>query len=206
MLNEWIEIHPILKELGCDLGKSHPSFRSCPNKKGFRVYLDKSGHVEDIDIPDFSMEKVYRWQAGKKDPAFPVLNGRAFWEVTCDPSLVPAWITKVLKDKSGVIDPEKDAKEKESIDKSKLQDFLNGCNDLWEVDLPWISRCLKELPKELQSVLEVAQEKMAKPPGGYKAYKSLVERAGLCQQDTLRDEVRTILMCKLQNTSVVSHK
>ena len=82
MLNEWIEIHPILKKMGCDLGESHPSFKLCPNKKGFKIYLDKAGHVEDVDIPDFSMESVYRWQTGKKDPAFPVFNGRAFYEVT----------------------------------------------------------------------------------------------------------------------------
>ena len=48
------------------------------------IFLDKAGHVEDVDIPDFSMESIYRWQAGKKEPAFPVFNGRAFYEVTCD--------------------------------------------------------------------------------------------------------------------------
>jgi hypothetical protein len=203
MLNEWIEIHPILEELGCELGKSHPNFKRCPNKKGFVVYLDKEGHVEDVDIPNFNMEEIYRWQVGKKDPAFPVFNGRAFWEVTCDPSQIPDWITKVLKDKSskrtensGARDAEEDSKEREPIDESKLQDFLNGCNDLWEVDLPWIARCIKELPNELQSILEAAQEK----PDGYKACKSLVERAGLCQQHKLRDEVRAILMHKLRNT------
>jgi hypothetical protein len=205
MLNEWIEIHTILKDLGCDLGKSHPSFKSCPNKKGFRVYLDKDGHVEDVDIPEFNMNGIYRWQKGKKDPAFPVLNGRAFWEITCEPSLVPDWITKVLKDKNagqtidhGSNDSANTTKKKEPFGETKLQEFLDGCNDLWEKegDLPWIQRCLKGLPDELLSNLEANQEK----PGGYKAYESLVKRAGLCQAETLRNEVRNALLQKLKNT------
>ena len=98
MLNEWIETNKILEAINCDLGESHPYFRNCPPKKGFIVFLDKNGHVEDADIPDFNMETVYRWQKGKKDPSFPVFNGRAFYEVTCDPSQIPVQITTALKD------------------------------------------------------------------------------------------------------------
>jgi hypothetical protein len=199
MLNEWIEIHPILKKLDCDLGKSDPNFKRCPKKKGYRIFLDTDGHVEDVDIPDFCMESVYRWQVGKKDPAFPVFNCRTFYEVTCDPSLIPPWIIKVLKEK----DVKKAKKvlsttsSKESIDEFKLHTFLNGCNDLWQEDLPWIERCLKELPQKLQCVLETSDEK----PGGYKAYEELVRRAEqCCGADEFRAEVRTILLQKLQET------
>jgi hypothetical protein len=69
MLNEWIETNAILKALGCDFGESHPNFKSCPpRKKAFIICLDQNGHVEDADIPDFSMDTVYKWQKGKMDP------------------------------------------------------------------------------------------------------------------------------------------
>jgi len=199
MLNEWIDIHPILKKMGCDLGESHPSFKRCPNKKGFMIYLDKAGHVEDVDIPDFSMESVYRWQTGKKDPAFPVFNGRAFYEVTCDPSLIPSWIVKSFKEKN-VTKPEKEKarkRDKDSIDESSLQAFLSRCNDLWEEDLQWIERCLKELPQELQAILKMSGEE----PAGYKAYEELVRRAARrCGLNEFRGEIRAALLQKLKET------
>jgi len=198
MLNEWIEIHPILKELGCDLGESHPSFKRCPNKKGFMVYLDKAGHVEDVDIPDFSIQSIYRWQARNHDPAFPVFNGRAFYEVTCDPTLIPSWIVKSFNKKKAT-KPKKVKnikRDKERIDEAQLQIFLNGCNDLWTEDLPWIERCLKELPQELQTILKMSGEE----PAGYKAYEELVRRAGVCLQEKFRDEIRSILLKKLRDT------
>jgi len=162
------------------------------------ISLDKAGHVEDVDIPDFGMESIYRWQAGKKDPAFPVFNGRAFYEVTCDPSLIPSWIVESFKEKS-TTKPKKEKtikNDKESIDESNLQAFINGCNDLWAEDLPWIERCLKELPQELQIILKVSEEE----PAGYKAYEELVRRAGLCLQAKFRDEIRIILLQKLRDT------
>ena len=198
MLNEWIEIYPILKKMGCDLGESHPSFKHCPNKKGFKIYLDKAGHVEDVDIPDFSMESVYRWQTGKKDPAFPVFNGRAFYEITCDQSLIPSWIVKSFKEKN-IMKPKKEKankNDKDSIDESNLQAFLNSCNDLWLEDLTWIERCFKELPQELQAILKMTEEE----PAGYKAYEELVRRAALCVKEKLRDEIRKILLQKLKET------
>src|SRR3989339_301982 len=180
MLNEWIEIHPILKKMSCDLGESHPSFKRCPNKKGFMIYLDKAGHVEDVDIPDF--------------------NGRAFYEVTCDPSLIPSWIVvKSFKEKN-VTKPKKGKASKsdnDSIDESNLQAFLNSCNDLWAEDLPWIERCLKELPQELQTILKISGEE----PAGYKAYEELVRRsARCCGLNEFRGEIRAALLQKLQDT------
>ncbi len=199
MLNEWIEIHPILKKMGCDLGESDPRFKRCPNKKGFMIYLDKAGHVEDVDIPDFSMESVRRWQAGKKDPAFPVFNGRAFYEVTCDPASIPSWIVKSFKEKSATKPKKEKAgkKDKDSIDESNLQAFLNSCNDLWEEDLPWIERCLKELPQELQTILKMSGEE----PPGYKAYEELVRRAARrCSLNEFRGEIRAAFLQKLKET------
>lgn len=204
MLNEWIETNSILKTLGCDLGESHPSFKSCPKKKGFIIFLDQNGHIEDADIPAFSMETIYRWQKGKIDPSFPVFNGRAFYEVTCDPSLIPVFITNALREKNakrnkkgGDGSTETEDKKKENIDEPKLQAFIGGCNDLWKDDLKLIGRCLNELPNELQrKYLEAATAK----PGGYSAYKELVRRAGLCQPDILRDEVREIYKKKLLAT------
>lgn len=191
MLNEWIETNSILKTLNCDLGESHPNFKSCPKKRGFIISLDQNGHVEDADIPDFSMETVYRWQKGKMDPSFPVFNGRAFCEVTCDPSLIPAFITNAIRGGKT-----KD-KQKGNIDKSNIQAFIDVCCDLWKEDLKMIGRCLNELPNELQrEYLEAPEAK----PGGYSAYKELVRRAGLCQSDQLRDEVREIFMRKLLDT------
>lgn len=150
MLNEWIETHNRLKEIpGVDFGVSVPEFNHCPkNKPGYLVYLDKNGNVEDVDIPDFIISLIYRWQKGKKDPAFPVLNGRAFYEITCDESKIPTLIKKALKGKG-----EKQGRQDKSsnigndvADGLNIQEFLRGCNDLWEVDLTWIKRCLKELP------------------------------------------------------------
>jgi len=199
MLNEWIEIHPTLMKLGCDLGTSHPSFKRCPNKKGFMIFLDKAGHVEDVDVPDFSMKSIYRWQAGKKEPAFPVFNGRAFYEVACEPSLIPPWIRKALKEK----ETKKSKKEKsgnsdkDTIDESKLCAFLEECNNLWEEDdLRLVDRCLKELPIKLQGMLETVEEK----PDGYNAFKELIRRAGLCERDSFRNEIASILLQKLKHT------
>lgn len=198
MLNEWIETHSVLKTMGCDLGESHPSFKSCPpKKKAFIIYLAQNGHVEDADIPAVSMETVYRWQKGKMDPSFPVFNGRAFYEVTCELSMVPTFIIKSLKENQKKGDKSKtEDKQKEKIDEINLQAFINGCNDLWRDDLILIGRCLNELPTELQSYLEPAEPK----PGGYSAYKELVKRAGLCKPEKLRDRVREIFMQKLINT------
>lgn len=198
MLNEWIETHSVLKTMGCDLGESHPSFKSCPpKKKAFIIYLAQNGHVEDADIPDFTMETVYRWQKGKMDPSFPVFNGRAFYDVTCELSMVPTFIIKSLKENQKKGDKSKtEDKQKGKIDEINLQAFINGCNDLWRDDLMLIGRCLNELPTELQSYLEPAEPK----PGGYKAYKELVRRAGLCEPEKLRERVREIFMQKLLNT------
>lgn len=204
MLNEWIETHSVLKTMGCDLGESHPNFKSCPKKKGFIIYLDKNGIVEDVEIPEFSMETVYRWQKGKMDPAFPVFNGRAFYEVTCDPFLIPTFITNAIKGKNANRGKKKrderaksEGKQKENIDDLKLQSFINGCNDLWKEDLKLIDRSLNELPNELQSkYLDAAGEK----PGGYSAYKEIVRRAGLCQSTKLKNAVREIVMQKLLDT------
>ena len=206
MLNEWVEIHPVLKQLGCDLGESHPSFKPCPakaNKKSFVISLDKNGHVEDVNIPDFDVGSVYRWNESKHAPAFPAFNVRAFWEVTCDPSLIPAWIAEALKDKStrGTESRRpnglgKDGKEKSPVDDAEFQDFLRGCGELWDVDLAWIGRCLKDLPNELLNILETTEEQ----PPGYQAYRCLVERANLCQPANLRDEVRAKLIQKLRDT------
>jgi hypothetical protein len=199
MLNEWIGIHPILKQLDCDLGDSHPDFKRCPNKKGFRVYLDKTGHVEDVDVPDFSMESIYRWQAGKKDPAFPVFNGRAFYEVVCEPSLIPPWIRKTLKEKETKKSNTKKSgnNDKDTIDESTLCAFLEKCNNLWEKDdLRLVDRCLKELPIKLQGMLETVEEK----PDGYNAFKEIIRRAGLCELSSFRNEIASILLQKLKNT------
>jgi hypothetical protein len=199
MLNEWIETNAILKALGCDFGESHPNFKSCPpRKKAFIICLDQNGHVEDADIPDFSMDTVYKWQKGKMDPSFPVFNSRAFYEVTCELSMVPTFIIKSLKDNPKRGDKSKTGgKQEEKIDELKLQSFIKGCNDLWNDDLKLIGRCLNELPNELQhKYLEGASEK----PGGYSAYKELVRRSCLCQPDKLRDEVREIFMKKLRDT------
>jgi hypothetical protein len=199
MLNEWIEIHPILKKIGCDLSESVSSFHPCPrNKKGFIIFLNENGHVEDVDIPDFKMSSVNRWQVDNHDPAFPVFNGRALYEVTSEPSLIPSWVVKSFKEKNAT-KPKKEKtikSDKESIDESNLQAFLNSCNDLWEEDLPWIERCLKELPQELQIILKMSGEE----PAGYKAYEELVRRAGLCQTERFRDEIRSILLKKLRDT------
>lgn len=204
MLNEWIETNSALKALGCDFVESHPSFKSCPPKKGFIIFLDQDGHVEDADIQDFSKETIYKWQKGKMDPSFPVFNGRAFYEVTCEPSLIPTYITNALREKdikrikkTGDGGTETEHKQKGNIDKSNLQAFIDGCNDLWKDDLKLIGRCFKELPNELQSkFLEVATAK----PGGYTAYKELVRRSGLCHPERFRDEVREIFMQKLLDT------
>lgn len=198
MLNEWIDIHPILKKLNCDLGESHPDFKRCPNKKGFMVYLDKAGHVEDADIPGFGMESVYRWQTGKKDPGFPVFNGRALYEVTCAPSLIPPWIAKALKGKeSNRSKKGKDATDKDTIDEPGLSKFVEECNDLWEEDdLHLVDRSLKELPLKLQAILETSEKK----PDGYDAFKELVRRAGFSEQTSFRNELATILLQKLKDT------
>lgn len=206
MLNELIETNTLLKTLGCDFGESHPYFKSCSSKKGrFIVFLDKNGHVEDADIPDFNMETVYKWQERKTDPSFPVFNGRAFYEVTCEPSLIPKYITNALREKKAEKNKkqrdegtETESKQKGNIDESNLHAFIDGCNDLWQQDdLKLIGRCLNELPNELQrNYLEAAAAK----PEGYIAYKELVRRAGLCHPDQLRDEVREIFMRKLLDT------
>ncbi len=199
MLNEWIETNTLLKALGCDFGESHPNFKSCsPNKKAFIIYLDRDGHVEDADIPDFGMETVYRWETGNTGPYFPVINCRAFYEVTCELSMVPKFIIKSLKEKQKKGDKSKaEGKREEEIEELKFQAFIKGCNDLWKDDLKLIGRCLNELPNELQQkYLEAATEK----PGGYSAYKELVRRSGLCQPDKFRDEVRDIFMKKLRDT------
>lgn len=206
MLNELIETNTILKTLGCDFGESHPYFKSCTSKKGgFIVFLDQNGHVKDADIPDFNMETVYKWQKSKTDPSFPVFNGRAFYNVTCEPSLIPRYITNALREKKAEKNKKKrdestetDSKQKRNIDESNRQDFIKDCcNDLWHDDLKLIGRCLNELPNELQrNYLEAAAAK----PGGYRAYEELVKRAGLCHPDQLRDEVREIFMRKLFDT------
>ncbi|MCF6148367.1 MAG: hypothetical protein E3K37_06880 [Candidatus Kuenenia sp.] len=205
MLNEWLETHSVLETMGCDLGESHPNFKCCPKKKGFIIFLDQNGHVEDADIPNFGMETVYRWQKDKMAPSFPVFNVRAFYEVTCDPSLIPTFITNALKEKDLKRNKkkedggtEKKEKQKGNTDEPNFQSFIDdGCNDLWKEDLKLIGRCLNELPNELQhEYLEVDASK----PGGYSAYKELVRRSGLCQPDRFRDEVREIFMKKLQNT------
>ena len=203
MLSEWIEIYPILKELGCDLGESHPSFKPCPNnKKTFRVYIDKNGHVEDIDIPQLDMGKILRWQEGKKDPAFPVINARALLEVSNE-SNIPDWITGVLKNKdferkntSETSHPDNTGKEKVSIDELALNNFINECNDLWKTELPWIKRCFNEVPAKLLKMLEINPDK----PGGYKAFLSLVERVSLIEPVVFRDEIQKILLQKLMKT------
>ncbi len=206
MLNELIETNTILKTLGCDFGVSHPYFKSCTSKKGgFIVFLDQNGHVEDADIPDFNMETVYKWQERKTDPSFPVFNGRAFYEVTCEPSLIPRYITNALREKKAEKNKkqrdegtETESKQKGNIDEPNLPTFIDGCNDLWQQDdLKLIGRCLNELPNELQrNYLEAATAK----PGGYRAYEELVKRTGLCHPDQLRDEVREIFMRKLLDT------
>ncbi|SPD73546.1 hypothetical protein PITCH_A190122 [uncultured Desulfobacterium sp.] len=203
MLNEFIEINPMLKALGCDLGESHPSFKRCPKKKGFIIFLDQTGHIEDVDIPAFGLESVYRWQKGKKDPAFPVFNARAFFEVTCDPSLIPTCVSVALKEK----DTKKSKKkveassqaehiEKRNIDEHKLQAFIAGCSDLWKEDLTLIGRSLNELPFELLRVLEEAEEK----PESFMAFKDLVKRAGLCHPEKFCEEARKIFINKLLDT------
>jgi hypothetical protein len=187
MLNEWIEINPLLKELGCDFGESHPNFKRCPKKKGFIIYLDRNGNVEDVDLPDFNMETVYRWQRGKKDPAFPVFNCRAFYEVTSDPERIPRVVKNALKIKES----------KSPNDEMILNDFIKQCNDLWgQDDLRLIGQCLKDLPTELQNILDKAERK----PPGYSAYKELVRRAGLCDKEMFKNEVRNKLIQKLVNT------
>jgi len=205
MLNEWIETNKILEAINCDLGESHPYFKSCtPKKGGFIVFLDQNGHVEDADIPDFNMETVYKWQKGKMCPSFPVFNGRAFYEVTCDPLQIPRQITAALKEKNSKrnqkkldVSPETKNRQKESLDAPQIQAFLGGCNDLWKDDLTLIGRCLNELPSELQkNYLEAAASK----PAGYGAYKELVKRAGLCPPEKFRDEVREIFIHKLLDT------
>ncbi len=206
MLNEWIETNKILEGIGCDFGESHSSFKSCPpNKTGFIIYLDQNGHVEDADIPGFNMETVYKWQDDKMAPSFPVFSGRAFYEVTDNTSPVPSQIASALKGKNalikkkrGVDDSNKREKMKKSgMDDSNLQGFIGGCNDLWGDDLKLISRCLNELPNELQSkYLETAEEK----PAGFITYKELVRRAGLCEPEKLRDDVREIFRQKLLDT------
>lgn len=204
MLNEWIETNKILEAIGCNFEESHPCFKRCPKKKGFIIFLDQNGHIEDADVPDFSMETVYRWQKGKMDPSFPVFNGRAFYEITCDPSLIPTFITNAINErdaKRGKMKEdsvtETEAKQKGNIDEPNFQSFIDGCNDLWKEDLKLIGRCLNELPNELQhKYLEVAASK----PGGYSAYKELVRRSGLCQPDKFRDEVREVFMRKLLDT------
>ena len=162
------------------------------------MYLDKNGNVEDVDIPDFEIGSIFRWQKGKKDPAFPVLNGRAFYEITCDESMIPDLIKKALTGKNkrqGDKDKRNEVRD-DIAEGAYLQEFLKLCSDLWEVDLEWIKRCLNELPNELQGVLENAPDK----PGGYVAYKELVKRAGLCQPSEFRNQIRDILMKKLRNT------
>jgi len=196
MLNEWINIYPVLGKLNCDLGQSHPDFKRCPNKKGFIVYLDETGHVEDVDIPDFSLGSVYRWQAGKKDPAFPVFNGRAFYEITCELRLIPPWIRKVLKEKESMKKKGSNMDENK-IDESVLSAFLGECNDLWEEDdLRLVDRSLNELPVKLQEILETSEEK----PDGYNGFKELVRRAGLSERTSFRNELATILLQKLRDT------
>ena len=198
MLNEWIDIHLILKQMNCDFGESHPYFKQCPNKRGFMVYIDKAGHVEDVDLPDFSMESIYRWQKGKKDPAFPVFNGRAFYEITCEPSLIPLWITNALKGKE--IKKKKVKREKNDkdiIDETELCSFLKKCTDLWEEDdLRFVDRCLKKLPIEMQRMLETVESK----PDGYKSFEELVKRAGLSHSDSFRNEIVKIVLQKLKDT------
>ena len=204
MLNEWIETNTILNALGCDLGKSHPNFKSCPKKRGFIIFLDKNGHVEDADIPDVNIETVYRWQKGKMDPSFPVFNGRAFYEVTCDSTLTPDFIINALKrkkTKKNKKQRDKDNKTKGELkenDELNLQVFINDwCHDLWQDDLKLIGRCLNELPNELQRKY---LEAVAAKPGGYRAYEELVKRAGRCQPGKLCDEIRKIFMKKLRDT------
>jgi|GEM_PF-6741996 len=189
MLNDWLEANTKLGALNCDLGESHPSFKYCPrSKKGFLVLLDRYGHVEDVDIPGFGLETIRRWQEGNMDPSFPVISGRAFYEVNCEPEEVPIFIQKAL----GI----KKAKDENEL-KLELQDFLNRCDDLWEEELEFIDRCLHELPIKLVGMLNDADAK----PGGYGAYKELTRRAGLCQPKEFRNELREILIQKLHMTS-----
>jgi hypothetical protein len=199
MLNEWIDIHLILKQMNCDLGESHPYFKRCPNKRGFIVYLDKAGHVEDVGLPGFNMESVYRWQEGKKAPAFPVFNGRAFYEISYEPSLIPLWIRKALKEKETKKSKKEksETNDKDMIDETELYTFLEKCSDLWEEDdLRFIDRCLKELPIELQRMLETVESK----PDGYNAFKELVRRAGLAKSDSFQNEIVKIFLQKLKDT------
>lgn len=204
MLNEWVKTNSILESLGCDLGESHPNFKACPKKKGFIIFLDQYGHVEDVNVPDFKMETVYRWGEGNMGPYFPVLSVRAFYEVISEPSLIPAFIDNALRGKTTKRRKEKEdgdtkteGKQKRDIDAASFQTFIDGCSDLWKDDLKLIGRCLNELPNELQcEYLEAAEVK----PGGYSAYEELVRRARLCQPEKFRDEVRQILVQKLLST------
>lgn len=204
MLNEWIETNKILETINCDLGESHPHFKNCtPKKGGFIVFLDQNGHLEDADIPDFNIETVSKWQKGKMDPSFPVFNGRALYEVTCDPSLVPKDITNALREKNAKRNKkradegtEAEDNQNKSIDPN-IEAFIEGCHDLWKDDLKLIGQCMKELPIELQ---KNCLEEAASKPAGYSAYKELVRRAGLCPPERFRDEVRNIFIQKLLET------
>ncbi len=195
MLNELMNLHAALNRLGCDLGISHPNFRPCPaTKPTFSLSLDITGKVEDIAVPSFAIETVFRWHEGKGNHAtfFPAFNARALFGV---PNPLPPFPEESRKDVFILIEALRDPRKKVlKIDSMQVLDELEKrCIDLWSVDIAWIERCLKDTPNTMRSML-------GEIPKSYEALDELFRRSSLYTAKDLREDIRLGLREKLIKT------
>ncbi len=195
MLNELINLHAVLKGLGCDLGISHPNFRPCPaTKPTLGLSLDVTGKVEDIAAPSFAIETVFRWHEGKGNHAtfFPAFNARALFGVL-DP--LPSFPKESREDVLIFIEALRDPRKKVlKIGSMQVLDELEKRSiELWSVDTAWIERCLKDTPNAMRSML-------GEIPKSYEALGELFRRSSLYTAKDLRGDIRLRLREKLIKT------
>lgn len=195
MLNELMNLNAALKGLECNLGISHPNFRPCPaTKPTFGLSLDITGKVEDIAVPSFAIETVFRWHEGRGNHAtfFPAFNARALFGV---PDPLPSFSEESKKDVLILIEALKDPRKKVmKVDSIQALDELEKlCVDLWSVDTSWIERCLKDTPNAMRSML-------GEIPKSYEVLDELFRRASLNTAKKLRENIRLQLREKLIKT------
>ncbi|MGA2401852.1 MAG: hypothetical protein ABSG91_09105 [Syntrophobacteraceae bacterium] len=208
MLNELMDLHDTLKKQRYDLGVSHPNFRPCPKgKRCFCLSLDETGKVKDLTVSDLKMETVYRWQKDNPSPTFPVFNARAMCGV---PNRLPPFHEKTRENIIAFIGILEDPRKKtlkfeelimrdttyQTIEEQVLQvvvELETHCTDLWDDDIEWIGKCLKDTPNAISMMLGPI-------PSRYQSLAELIRRSSRCDPKELKESIRSTLRQKLIKT------
>lgn len=181
MLNEGYDLSRSIRLSGIATESWHQDYSTCPKNKTFRLLLDSTGVVVDLEpIADIERIKAFRKWEEANGTSFPAFNVMPLFEATTDEA------KRHINHLKKMIKSQGDTDQQMAL--AMIDNLPSICQHLWgESEISRINRCLGNHAESLDKIIGNVPEDVS-------AIKELIRRAALIDAERLQTEIKKIVL------------